>query len=105
MRSRTSHSSPLFLFHVALTKQTIGLFLLLFGAFGLAKSPNHQITGREYSAASPISQLVENETDLVKKLELLISLEMTAIVVNGYTVKDASRHPWIVALRTNGKKK
>jgi len=60
------------------------------------------ITGREYSAASPISQLVENETDLVKKLELLISLEMTAIVVNGYTVKDPNRHPWIVALRTNG---
>lgn len=40
-----------------------------------------KITGREVTS---IANLLEGESSLVKKLEKLISLEMTAIVVNGH---------------------
>jgi len=57
------------------------------------------IAGREVTS---IANLLEGESSLVKKLEMLISMEMTAIVVNGHSVSDVDRHPWLVALRTKG---
>ena len=41
-----------------------------------------EITGREVTS---IANLLEGESSLVKKLEMLISMEMTAIVVNGHS--------------------
>lgn len=45
-------------------------------------SKPQEIAGREVTS---IANLLEGESSLVKKLEMLISMEMTAIVVNGHS--------------------
>ena len=49
-----------------------------------------------------------SELDMLEQLKALVQLETfrtfskSNIVVNGEDVHDKNRHPWLVALRTNG---